>query len=324
VNAVYLQAFTDPDGDGAADAVYFPSRRVPMRADLFSRVAWQIRTRTPVRRLYAWMPMLAWVLPPGDVAAKDVVVALPSEKSEHLNMGYKRLSPFSAAARTAIRELYTELARAAPIDGLLFHDDVTLSDYEDDSSYARQAYRDWGLPASVADIRRSDDLVGRWTILKINALDDFASELAALVREQQPALRVARNLYARVVQSPRAEVWYSQALENSLRNYDFTAIMAMPYMEGAADHKAFYRELVDKVKARPGGLRKTVFELQTVDWRKDSAPLPIAELTDTIEMLYGLGVEHIAYYPDLPFQNHPAPAALRKVLALKADRASAE
>ena len=65
VNTVYLQAFSDPDGNGSADAVYFPCRRLPMRADLFNRVAWQIRTRTQVRRLYAWMPALGWELPTG-------------------------------------------------------------------------------------------------------------------------------------------------------------------------------------------------------------------------------------------------------------------
>ena len=40
-------------------------------------------------------------------------------------------------------------------------------------------------------------------------------------------------------------VFPSAALENSLANYDYTAIMAMPYMENAPDPKAFYRELVD-------------------------------------------------------------------------------
>jgi poly-beta-1,6-N-acetyl-D-glucosamine N-deacetylase len=128
----------------------------------------------------------------------------------------------------------------------------------------------------------------------------------------------ARNLYARVVLNPKAEVWYSQALENSLRNYDFTAIMAMPYMEQAEDHTAFYNALVEKVKARDA-MDKVVFELQTVDWRRDSAPLPVQEITDTIGKLYAQGVQHIAYYPDMLFQNHPDPAAIRAVLAQKSD-----
>ena len=52
-----------------------------------------------------------------------------------------------------------------------------------------------------------------------------------MVREQQPAVKVARNLYARVALEPRAESWYAQSLDNSVARFDFTAIMAMPYME---------------------------------------------------------------------------------------------
>ena len=317
VNTVYLQAFADPDADGAADAVYFPNRHLPMRADLFNRVAWQIDTRTQVKRIYAWMPMLAWVLPPRAPGANDKLVSLPSEKSDHVNMGYQRLSPFSARARQTIREIYEDLGRSATFEGVLFHDDVTMSDYEDASSFALKAYKDWGLPGSIAEIRKSDDLIGRWTILKINALDEFAGELAATVREYHPAIKTARNLYSRVVLNPKAEVWYSQALENSLANYDFTAIMAMPYMENEPDITTFYSQLVDRVKSLPGAMSKVVFELQTVDWRHDSAPLPSEEIAGTIRRLYDMGVEHVAYYPDLMFGNHPDPAQIRAALSVK-------
>ena len=321
VNTVYLQAFADPDGDGSADAVYFPNRHLPMRADLFNRVAWQIRTRTPVRRLYAWMPLAAWSLPAGEPAAKDLVVTLPGDTSGRVTMGYRRLSLFSPRARAAIGDIYEDLGRYATFDGILFHDDSTLSDYEDASEFGQAAYRAWGLPASVPEIRRNDDLLGRWTILKINAIDDFAKELAEKVRQNRPGVPMARNLFARVVLSPKAEVWYSQALENSLRNYDFTAIMAMPYMEQAPDHAAFYADLVKKVLDRPGAIDRVVFELQTVDWRNDNKPLPTEEIVGTIRRLYELGAVHVAYYPDMLFQNHPAPAAIRAVLATKPDDA---
>lgn len=321
VNTVYLQAFSDPDGNGSADAVYFPNRHVPMRADLFNRVAWQIDTRTPVKRIYAWMPMIAWELPANVPGANDKVITLPSENRDHVNMGYKRLSPFSAQARQSIREIYEDLARSSTFEGLLFHDDVTLSDYEDASAFALRAYRDWGLPGSIAEIRRNDDLLGRWTILKINALDNYAMKLTEVVRAQQPALKTARNLYASVVLNPKAEVWYSQALENSLANYDFTAIMAMPLMENAPDPAAFYQNLIERVKSRPGAMNRVVFELQTVDWRHDSKPIPSEEIAATIRSLYDLGVEHIAYYPDMLFENHPAWSVIRAVLAVKPNAA---
>lgn len=319
VNTVYLQAYADPDGNGAADAVYFPCRHLPLRADLFNRVAWQIRTRTPVKKLYAWLPMLAWQLPAGEPAARDQVVALPSEQADHVSMGYPRLSPFSPRARQTIREIYEDLARAAPFDGLLFHDDVTLSDYEDASSFALKTYKDWGLPGSVQDIRRSDDLLGRWTILKINALDDFALELADIVRAQLPALKTARNLYARVALNPKAEVWYSQSLDNSLAHYDFTALMAMPYMEKASDAAGFFHDLVNAVEDRPGAMDKVVFELQTVDWRDNNRAIPSRELADTVKSLYGMGVQHVGFYPEMLHDDHPDPAVLKPVLDSKAN-----
>jgi len=317
VNVVYLQAYSDPDSDGTADAVYFPNRHLPMRADLFNRVAWQIRTRTPIKRVYAWMPLLAWDLPTSNPINQHLVVTLPSENREHLNMGYKRLSPFSSDARKLIKEVYEDLARSSTFEGVLFHDDVTLSDYEDSSLYALKAYNSWGFAGSVEDIRKSDDLLGRWTILKINALDNFAVEVANTLRLQQPTLLTARNMYAQVVLNPRAEVWYSQALQNSIANYDFTAIMAMPYMENSSDNSSFYDSLVRRVKEQPGAMRKVVFELQTVDWRHSQRLISTEEISETIDRLYKLGVHHVGYYPDMMFENHPSPALMRSVFSHK-------
>ena len=318
VNTVYLQAFADPDANGAADAVYFPNRHLPMRADLFNRAAWQISTRTQVKRVYAWMPMLAWQLPASDPAAKDTVVtqANPAQ-GDHLSMGYPRLSPFSPRVRREIREIYQDLGRAATFDGILFHDDVTLSDYEDASPWALQTYRKWGLPQPLAELRGNDELLRRWAARKTAYLDDFATELAAAARAEEPGLLTARNLYAQVALNPYAETWYSQSLDSSLKHYDYTAIMAMPYMEQAPDAPAFLRKIVDEVAQRPGAMRKVVMELQSVDWRKDDAPLPPNELADTIRMLYGWGVQNVGYYPDNMFRNNPDPAQLRPVFDSK-------
>ncbi len=316
VNTVYLQAFADPDADGAADMVYFPNRHLPMRADLFNRAAWQIRTRTQVKRLYAWMPVLAWQLPKTNPAANDIVTAEKQPGQDHLNMGYRRLSPFSPRARQVIRDLYQDLAKSTPIEGILFHDDVTLTDYEDASSFGLAQNKAWGLPAKISDIRDNDDLLGRWTILKINALDRFTTELGNIIKDEQPGSLTARNLYAQVVLNPRSEVWYAQSLDNSLANYDFTAIMAMPYMEQADDPKAFYQKLVDEVKDHPNGMKRVVFELQTVNWRNDKK-IPSTELADTIKSLYDAGALHIAYYPDDTAKDHPDAAVLRPVFDTK-------
>lgn len=43
-NTVFLKAWSDTDGDGRADHLYFPNRHLPVRSDLFNRVAWQLAT----------------------------------------------------------------------------------------------------------------------------------------------------------------------------------------------------------------------------------------------------------------------------------------
>ena len=311
VNTVYLQAYADPDGNGAADAVYFPNRRLPVRADLFNHVAWEIRTRTPVRRVYAWMPVLAFQLPASDPASRFTVATQPGRNGV-LTMGYPRLSPFSSQAMGAVGEIYADLASFSTFDGLLFHDDVTLTDYEDASAPALNQYRAWGLPTDLAAIRANDALLGRWTNLKTAWLEQITLRLARQVGQNQPQLRTARNLYAQVVLNPHAESWYSQSLDDALRDYDFTAVMAMPRMEQASDPSAFLARLVDVVKEKPDGLRKVLFELQSTDWQTHK-DLPSSELAGQIDELYRLGVHHVGYYPDNMFRGTPDPAVLRPV-----------
>lgn len=318
INTVYLQAFADPDGDGAADYVYFPNRNIPMRSDLFNHASWQIVTRTQVKRIYAWMPMLAWQLPQGNPAAKDKVVTLKID-DEHLNMGYPRLSPFSPGAQKVIREIYEDLAKLPRIDGVIFHDDVTLTDYEDDSRFARTHYKKWGLPASVTKIKADRAAYDKWCMLKTDCLDDFALQLASIVRDGHPGLKTARNLYAEVASNWFAQEWYGEGLTQSLKKYDYTAIMAMPYMEKADDKKKFYESIVDNVKQEECGLERTVMELQTVNWRNNE-PISPEELSDTIKELYDMGVHHIAYYPDNVFKNIPDAQRINQDFAQKPQR----
>lgn len=103
VNTVYLHAVTDLDRDGYADAAYFPNRHLPMRADLFNRTAWQLRTRASVEPetlyVYAWLPALAF----------ESVDGKP-------------------ASRSMVKEIYDDAGKNAPrIGGLLFDNDEPLN-----------------------------------------------------------------------------------------------------------------------------------------------------------------------------------------------------
>jgi poly-beta-1,6-N-acetyl-D-glucosamine N-deacetylase len=291
--AVYLQAFADPDGDGVADALYFPNRHLPMRADLFNRVAWQLATRVGVR-VYAWMPMLAFRLPDGHPAQAEQVRALPGKSGS----SYLRLSPFSPLARAAIRDVYEDLGRHAHFDGLLFHDDGVIGDHEDAHPAALAVYRDrWGLPASIEQLRGDPALAAAWARRKTDWMIDFSLELARATARFTSPLATARNLYAAPVLDPDAEAWFAQSLPAFLRAYDHTALMAMPYLDQAEHPGRYLDALVLAVSQQPDGLARTVFELQARDWR-GRKPVAAAEFAAWIRQLELAGAHHIGYYPD--------------------------
>lgn len=290
ITTVYLQAFADPDGDGTASALYFPNRHLPMRADLFNRVAWQLRTRVGVD-VYAWMPLLAFDLPDMNQAlAWSVLREGEGGVAEPAHADYRRLSPFIPAARQVIEEIYTDLARHTHFAGLLFHDDAYLAADEDLAACAPGAT--WpGSNRAIGDCRLTPEQ-------KTQALVDFSLAVTAQVRRYRPAIRTARNMYARVVLEPSSESRFSQSLPAFLAAYDYTAIMAMPYLEEAeGDHGAWLGGLVDEVANHPGGLEHTVFKLQAKDWRRDEW-LPAVELRDQFQLLIRAGALNLAYYPD--------------------------
>ena len=314
VTSVYLQAFADADGNGQAEAMYFPNRHLPLRADLFSYVAWQLSTRAFVK-VYAWMPVLAFELPSTNAAAALTVQSAGADAAP-AHPRYRRLSPFSADAQRVIGEIYEDLASHAAFDGLLFHDDAVLDDFEDASPPALQAYQDWGLPPSVEAIRSDPQRLRRWTELKTRALIDFTGELAERVRDYQGAIKTARNLYARPVLEPSARAWFAQSLPDFLAAYDYTTLMAMPLMEGAAKPDAWLDALVRKVSGEPGALKKIVFELQSMDWSTRER-VPTRTLAEQMNRLQRLGAVNFGYYPDDFLADHPGLAGIKPALSLQ-------
>jgi biofilm PGA synthesis lipoprotein PgaB len=319
ISAVYLQAFADPKGSGATRQVYFPNRQLPMRADLFNRVAWQLRTRAGVE-VFAWMPVLAFDLPG---AAPVLAWNEETHSAGPDPSAYPRLSPFDPEARRRILEIYEDLARHAAFAGILFHDDAVLSDFEDASEPALDAYERAGLPRSIEAIRRDPELFRRWTSLKTETLIAFTQELADRARLYRSPLKTARNIFARPLLEPESEAWLAQNYDRFLAAYDQTAVMAMPYMENvpAGEADAWLRRLVDRAARAPGGLERTVFELQAVDWRAKNGDadrrIPTETLAGQMRLLARLGARNYGYYPDDFIAGHPDAAQLHRELSLQ-------
>ena len=286
VNQVYLQAFADPDGDGAADALYFPNRHLPMRADLYSRVSWQLRTRAGVH-VYAWMPVLAFVLPDASQQSK-LAIRVPTNKTRN---DPPRLDPTLAESRQLIGDIYEDLTAAGFASGLLFGDDAVLRN--DDGLSA-------GAPAK-----------GRERTL---ALISFTDELAHRAARWRAPLKTARNLFAQPVLDADAEQWTAQDLGLFLASYDQVALMAMPHLESADDADAWLANLAAKVLAVPGARERTVFELQSRNW-KDGEAIDAARLSHEIRLLQQAGAFNLGYYPDDFLKNQPDLKRIREAIS---------
>lgn len=279
--AVWLQAFADPDGDGAADAVYFPNRHLPVRADLLGRVAWLLQSRAHVA-VHAWMPVLGWKWPVG----VDGPRMLPAIQGE-----IPRLDPSDPLTAAYVGDLYQDMATHAQVSGLLFHDDALL---------------------------REGEIRGEWPedSQRVRGLVELTRTLEARAEAARPRLATARNLYARPLLEPEAVRWFAQDHASMLAAYDRVALMAMPWMEGAAEPLAWLRELVQAARAADPQLAQTVFVLQTRDWKANAA---IADDT-LIEIARGIraaGARHLGYYPDDFIQNQPGQPAARQLASTR-------
>ncbi|MFA6053031.1 MAG: poly-beta-1,6-N-acetyl-D-glucosamine N-deacetylase PgaB [Methylobacter sp.] len=314
INTVFLQAYADPDGDGNADALYFPNRHLPVKQDLFSRVAWQLKMVARVK-VYAWMPIMAYQ---GKAPESWYVQEWHDGKAQKPSHIYTRLSPFHPEARQYVAEIYEDLAKYCNFDGILFHDDGILSDYEDVSPVALSFTKEaWGLPEQFEQLHATSELRMAWAQHKTELINQFTDELADRARIYRPGIKTARNFYALPLLKPYSEEWYAQSFKSFLAHYDYVAIEAMPFMEEAENPAQWLTELVAAAAKQPQGLKKTVFELQSVNWKtQEKIPMPV--FIEQLELLKKLGVHHIGYYPDNVFQDQPRLTDLQQHFSLPA------
>lgn len=290
VTTVYLQAFSDPDGDGVADALYFPNKYLPVRDDIFGRIAWQLQTRAGVQ-VYAWMPVLAFDLRKN---VKEAEYVIDSRTGKPSTKAYLRLSPYNKQNVEIIKSIYNDLSFYAKFNGILFHDDAFLTDFEGaEGNHAE------GMVSPQAK-QKTQDL--------IQLTHQLTDALKPYFLRGSYSLKTARNLYASVITNPNAEEWLAQNLKTLTDNYDTTAIMAMPYMENEqpiSQKEAYqwFASLIENVKAQ-ASLEKVLFEFQAVNWRTQK-PIPESELIDWMTLLQKNHIYSYGYYPDNFLTNQP-------------------
>ncbi|WP_279489133.1 poly-beta-1,6-N-acetyl-D-glucosamine N-deacetylase PgaB [Aeromonas veronii] len=301
ITTVYLQAYADDNGDGVAEALYFPNRHMPVKADLFNRVAWQLKTRAGVK-VFAWMPVMAYDMGPNHAYVTDSRTGTPAKGQ------YLRLSPWDPASRQILLDIYEDLGFYTKFDGLLFHDDAFLSDYEGPMPLARTP------DALQAQGEQKTDLLIDFTM----ALRDAAARYR---QGGADGLKTTRNIYAALVTEPQSQQWFAQSMAAFAKAYDYTAVMAMPYMEQAENPDEWLAKLAEDSLAQVPANR-LVFELQSRNWRTDQ-PIPDAELARWMEIIQRKGGDQLWLLPGR-FPQQPAGSGGAQAGLLGADPASAD
>ena len=307
IKAVFLQAFADPDGNGVAESLYFPSRSMPLRANLFSPTARLLRQNGIA--VFGWLPLLAFTLP-GNNDHLYVHRISDSYKNVQTPADYLRLSPFNSTARKIIEGIYLDFSRETAVDGILFHDDGILSDFEDNSEAAMLEYQRAGFPADIEAIHNNRATKQQWSRYKTEYLTEFSVTLLDIVRQFQPGILSARNIFAGPILQPESEMWFAQSMSSFLQAYDYIAVMAMPFMEKAPDPQQWLELLSWAAFSQIRNRDRIIFELQSRNWLTDEPVLPEV-MQQQIILLHQMGVTSLAYYPD-DFYNNMPPAEMIK------------
>lgn len=285
---VILQACPDLKGDARFREAWFMNHQIPVKADIWSMAAAKLHhaglkvwVRAPVLNLpWVWKQHRDWRI-------KRRRSIRPRNKP-----WYFRISPDLPEARRAALDFYADLAVYLPIDGVLFDDDAYM--------LPNEALRQSGVTDSSA---------------KSDAMREMIEEIMRTVRAWRPLAKFGRNIYAPAVEHQGVYPMFSQDLDQYLRDYDLTVVMAYAHMEGHGDDAPrWIHRLVGKTLQRwtRGGPAPVLFKLQAYDWASRRWLKEDALLRQALEARRA-GAVNLGVYPVSPNEG-PLPEGLLSVL----------
>ncbi len=295
INTIFLQAYSDPKGDGNIDSVYFYTNAAPVKAPIFDHIARKFRAEGIY--VYAWMPTLAaqWLLNDG---SNEVIAAEVGSKGS-----YRRATPFSAEVRKSLHDLLSDLSMYSFLDGVVFQDDIFLNNSEDFSPAAKRVFsQNFGQPLT-AEVLKNPQLQTEWTKLKVNTLTDLTVELMGVVRQFKPYAKFARTIYPDAVMENGVQERYSQSYSQFLSTYDYTLVVpSSPREKQNLQSVQWMSDFAAAAMKQPGAADKLIFEVPTYNWEKKRWLLD-NELKDYIKAIRLKGAILLGFYPDAVFNE---------------------
>lgn len=347
-NTVYLQAFSEnEDGNNSGNNkcttdLFFelnPSQQTTSSKKIaFKEAIEMIKEMDDECKVLAWIPTLnvEWL-----TRDQNNLVVNDHGKRPGINelesVWYRRGSPFSNLTLHELKKVYSALGRVSPdLDGVMFHDDAFLSNWEDFSAYGRAvAKRYHALDNTLSDWLRNqegDEKNIAWQKSKVHMIDTLLTRLFETFEssyedefpeeyeermENENYLIQARDLYAAAIDKTALHhgPWYGQDIELWLEHCDQIVVMAYPDgSENTSNRRAceWLAQLVDKAQDRDLDMSKIVFKIDSCGWETASgrhgtkiSNLPLSEeiLLTRIHALKHAGALNVGVYPQLDSSN---------------------
>ncbi|MDE2421550.1 MAG: poly-beta-1,6-N-acetyl-D-glucosamine N-deacetylase PgaB [Gammaproteobacteria bacterium] len=289
IRSVYLRAFYDPHGDGVASQVYFPNRYLPMRADLFNRVAWQLRTRVGVD-VYAELPILNFALPNSLEQQRLAIQGVPD-----------RLNPSLPESVQIIGGIYEDLGKnTRSLSGVLINDHDALTDAENLSRCV----------AGGKVLEGGESCQHGITQEKVKLFTSVIDTVTARLRHYQNSsnrLKVVRSFSVPSKLDAIDSESFAQTLTLLTQHYNEVMLVVKPDTVSNQNAEKFLKTLARQVVQQPWQEQITV-DFQAQDERHSW--VDGAVLKGWMQTLQQLGVRNLAYFPDDFLHDQPAFSAV--------------
>ncbi|MBL7075968.1 MAG: poly-beta-1,6-N-acetyl-D-glucosamine N-deacetylase PgaB [Kiritimatiellae bacterium] len=311
-NTVILSACADADGDGNAEAAYFPTAQLPVLHDALDHVV--ARLQGARFRVLLELPVLSFERP---ATPRHDTMRVMEARTAGVRPSFslqKRYSPFHPDVTSWITQLYRDLAGHVRCDGIVFGEDAYLTDSEDYNAAAQKVYAARiGTPTPGTETL-SPAQEQAWVRLKTETLNRLTTRLGKHVQRYRPRCELARAVFAPLLHYPESERWFAQNYKDALTLYDHVLLMAYAEMEDIRRPDAWLAKLVDLADAEDNGLEKTIFMLQAVDWERHK-PVKASSLRSRLRHMAHSGALHMAYGPDAPLGDVPAANSMKQALS---------
>ncbi|MFQ6087348.1 MAG: poly-beta-1,6-N-acetyl-D-glucosamine N-deacetylase PgaB [Candidatus Methanofastidiosia archaeon] len=301
VNTIFLRIFSYDSG------VYFKTNLAPVERDLLSDVIHEAKKYDI--RVYAWMTTLnmKWVL---EEHPNWAVVGYDYERNRfEKNMSWwKRVSPFVPEHREYLKILFKDIAKY-DIEGVMFQDDLYLTEYEDYSKFAKDAYekefeKELKPENMVVDGEYTEEF-WNWSRWKAEELLKLTKEIMDEMHEINPNLKFVLDTFEDSISEPEeALAWFSQDVLLA-REYGFSNIAVMSYHRDIAKwDELSLKEAIQKLKKiTQKGIEMTdenflIMKVQVQDF-ETGEPLSASEIDKAFQAIFEGGIKNFLYYPHI-------------------------